>query len=77
MPASFASNRYPNKGNAKEYWKSKAPVLKKADYNGELLVLPKIAMQDEPQVTVWNVILERMISMIKNHQGGSKVNGFW
>ena len=73
--ASFAS-KY-EKGSTKDYWKGNAPVLEKCDYNGESVMLPKIAPRDEPQVTVRKVILDRTISTIENHQGGTKVNWFW
>ena len=40
-------------------------------------MLPIMAPRDEPQVTVRNVILERTITAIQNHQGRPKVNWFW
>ena len=40
-------------------------------------MLPKLAPRDEKSVSVRNVIFERTVSTIENHQGGSKVNWHW
>ena len=78
LPTLFSSNKSNNRSSSgKEYWKGNAPVEEKADYNGEMLMLPIMAPRDEPQVTIRNVILECTVSAIENHQGGPKVNWFW
>ena len=63
--------------SGKDYWKGNAPVLEKMDYNGESVMLPKLAPRDEPSVTTRKVILDRTISIIAEHQGGNKVNWNW
>ena len=78
LPASFQSGKVTNnKDSTKNYWKGNGPVLEKADYNGETVMLPIVAPRDEPRVTIRKVILDRTVSTIENHQGGSKVNWFW
>ena len=62
---------------SREYWVNGSPVLEKVDYNGESVMLPKLAPRDEKSVSTRNVIFERTVSTIENHQGGSKVNWHW
>ena len=52
--------------DTKEYWKGNAPVLTKVDYNGESVMLPKVAPRDEPTVTVRKVILDRTVNTIES-----------
>ena len=52
-PSSFPSKRFPG-GDSREYWKGNSPVLEKADYNGETLMLPKIAPRDEVLKDIWS-----------------------
>ena len=73
----FPSGKIFRDDGVKTYWKGNGPVLEKADYNGEMLMLPIVAPRDEPQVTIRKVILDQTISTIKNHQGGNKVNWYW
>jgi len=68
----------PYRRNPKEaYWRGNAPVMeKKAEYNGESLLLPKVAPHNE-DVSIKNVILERTCNLIEQHAGGTKVNWKW
>ena len=60
-----------------EYWTGSSPVMEKAEYNGESLMLPKIAPRTEPNVTIRKAIFQQTTTTIENHQGGNKVNWHW
>jgi hypothetical protein len=40
-------------------------------------MLPKLVPLSEKEVSIWKVFLDRTISGIKHHQGGSKVTWAW
>ena len=61
----------------KDYWVNGSPVLEKVDYNGESVMLPRLAPRDEKVVTVRKVVFDLTVSTIRDHQGGSKVNWGW
>ena len=59
-----------------DYWNGNAPVMEKHEYNGESLMLPKVAPVDA-DVSAKTVILQRTIDLIRQHAGGRKVNWYW
>jgi hypothetical protein len=60
------------------YWKGSTPVLEKVYYNGETCMLPRLVPLSEKDVSIRKVFLDRTISGIKHHQGGSsKVTWAW
>ena len=71
------SSRSGSRNPRDEYWLGNAPVQEKVEYNGETLMLPKLAPKDEREVGVRKVIFDRTITSIEEHQGGSKVNWNW
>jgi hypothetical protein len=52
-------------------------VLEQVSYNGETCMLPKLVPSSEKDVSIRKVFLDRTISVIKHHQGGSKVTWAW
>jgi hypothetical protein len=59
------------------YWKGSTPVLQQVSYNGETCMLPKLVPHLEKDVSIRKVFLDRTISGIQHHQGGSKVTWAW
>ena len=59
------------------YWKGNTPVMEKAEYNGETVMLPRLVPMGEKEVSIKKVFLDRTIDGIKHHQGGSKVTWAW
>jgi hypothetical protein len=59
------------------YWKGNTPVMEKVNYNGETCMLPRLVPLSEKEVSIRKVFLDRTISGIKHHQGGSKVTWSW
>jgi hypothetical protein len=59
------------------YWKGNTPVMEKAEYNGETVMLPRLVPLSEKEVSIKKVFLDRTIAGIKHHQGGSKVTWAW
>jgi hypothetical protein len=59
------------------YWKGSTPVLEQVSYNGETCMLPKLVPHSEKDVSIRKVFLDRTVSGIQHHQGGSKVTWAW
>ena len=59
------------------YWRDNAPVMIKFEFNGETIMLPKMAPKDEKQVTVRKTILDRIVSVIRNHSGSYRIDWNW
>jgi hypothetical protein len=52
-------------------------VLEQVSYNRETCMLPRLVPSLEKDVSIRKVFLDRTISVIKHHQGGSKVTWAW
>ena len=77
--AEQAAAAYPTRAsnsNEKEYWNNNAPVLEKVDFNGETIMIPKIAPRTA-NVSIRKAGLDYLLNALENHAGGYKITWGW
>ena len=61
--------------NREKFWRGNAPVMIKVEYNGESLMLPVVAPNDE-SVSIKKPILDQTVNTIQDHQS-TKADWTW